>query len=122
MTIPASAVRWTQTMDPSDLVDYQIDLSGTPSLLESGELIDDYTLTVLSEGVAVGFQIEEDPPYAPTLTTGNKITFWASVDIASRNNAAYTTGLDIPIELEITTTSTPARRKQRTFVIKVEHK
>ena len=122
MAIPATAVKWTQTMDPSDLLDYMIDLSTLPSILEEGELIDNYTLTVLSEGVAVGFQIESTGAYIPVIENGNKITFWVSVEESQRNNPAFVAGMLVPIELEFTTTSSPPRRKQRTFVITVVHK
>lgn len=121
MAIPASAVKWSSVMDPSDLVDYKIDLSGADSILESGELISSFTITVLSEGTAVGFVVENTAPYAPVVANGNTITLWFSVASANRSDPAFEAGVDIPIELEIVTNSSPSRRKQRTFVVTVKH-
>lgn len=121
MAIPASAIKWTPKMDPSDLVDYQIDLSGADSILETGELVDTFNITVLSEGTALGFIVENTAPYAPTIVNGNKITLWFSVAEANRSNTAFTTGVQIPMELEIITTSSPPRKRQRTFVVEVQH-
>lgn len=118
MAIPATATYWAAKMDPSDLIDYVFDLS-TDSILETGELVSSYTLTVQSEGVAVGFEIQALGGYEPSIATGNIITAWFAVNIANQGDVAFDAGVDVPIELEINTDSTPSRRIQRTFVVTV---
>lgn len=118
MAIPADATYWTPTMDPGDVVDYTIDLSAQDTLLGAGENVASFTATVLSEGIAVGFELGSGA-YAPT-NVGNVITLWFQVNPANQADAAFTDGVAVPIELEFDTDSTPARTYQRTFVVNVK--
>lgn len=120
--IPSTAEKWPSGMDPSDTVDYTIDLSSAESLLEGGELIASYTLTPLPDAQLLGFTIINSGEYLDSIVDGNKITFWCRVEEANRTDPEYVQGYDMGIELTIVTNSTPPRIKQRTYVINVVHK
>jgi hypothetical protein len=125
MPVPALATKFEQTMDPTDLVDFEIDVTGR--ILEVGELASSYTLTLLAEAVALGLKVAEgvadlgNAAYAPQLVTGNKIQFWLYVEAANRNDAAYTAGVTLGMELTVNTNNTPPRRRQRSFSVEVVH-
>jgi phage tail tape-measure protein len=121
MALPPNASAWTQEMDPADIVDYQVTLAGTGGLLETGETIASYTLTMSAEGAALGVTIGSVGSYAPSLinsSTGVKL--WLSVGSGFQSNAAFSgTGVSVGIELTVVTNSSPARTRQRTLVVKV---
>lgn len=125
MPVPALATKFEQSMDPTDLVDFEIQL--VDRLLETGELATTYTLALMAEATALGLKIAEgitdlgDAAYAPALVGGNTIRFWLYVEPANRNDAAYDSGATLGIELTIETDSTPSRRRQRTFSVEVVH-
>jgi hypothetical protein len=119
MAIPAAASAWSQPMDPSDRVDYRIDLV-TAGLLGGGEQVDSYTLTLLPEAVALGLTILEDIDHGP-FDDGTSIHLWLEVVEAFRTNTAFNAGVNLPMELTVETTSTPPRRLQRTIVVRVVH-
>ena len=118
MAIPASTYIFSGVLDPSDLLDYQIDVS---SLLETGESISTFTLTVPAESVLLGLTLNTTGGYATTLAS-NKIQFWVSIDPSKQGNAAFNSVAVLPLELSIVTNSTPARKKQRTVAIQVTHR
>ena len=116
MAIPSTAFKWSRSMDPTDLVDYEVDLAG---ILEEGEVIGSYTLSVLSEGVLLGFNIESANGYSPQLIDNTRVKMWFSITDSERSNPLFNSGVSIPIELTINTTSSPSRRLQRTLVVTV---
>lgn len=121
MPIPTNAFEWKAVMDPTDQVEYLIDLKDPDKpLLEAGETISSYTLTLLAESVAVGLTISTGAR-APTLINSNTgIRVWFEVDNAYWSNTVYSgDGVRLPMELTITTSTTPSRRRQRTLVLKV---
>ncbi len=124
MALPALATKFAQSMDPKDLVDYEIDLAS--KILETGESASSYTLSVLAEAAALGFTIAQgvsdlgNALYAPSLiNTNTALLFWVYVDPAFVNNAAYDAGVIAGLELTVNTNSTPPRRRQRSFGIQV---
>lgn len=121
MTIPANAFIWDAVMDPTDQVEYIIDLAdATKPMLEASEIIASYTLTLLSDAVAVGLTIGTGTR-SPVLINGNTaIKVWFEVDNAYWSNAAFNgDGSKLPMELTVTTSTSPSRRRQRTLVLKV---
>jgi hypothetical protein len=124
MTIPLNATQFRQQMDPADVVDYVADAYDTSDpaktpLLEAGESIVSYTLTMSAEGTALGVTIESVAPRAPALINSNKaIKFWLSVTSGFQTNVAFDgAGTLIPILVTIDTDM--SRRRQRTVVVQV---
>ena len=59
MALPANPFKFKVSMDPAEILDYQIKLRDTTDpLLETGESIDIYTLTLYPEAVALGLNIK----------------------------------------------------------------
>lgn len=124
MTIPLNATQFRQQMDPADIVDYVADAYDTSDpaktpLLEAGESIVSYTLSMSAEGAALGVTIESVAPRAPALINSNKgIKFWLSVTAGFQTNAAFDgAGTLIPVLVTIDTDM--SRRRQRTVVVQV---
>lgn len=115
MAVPAEAKVFTEALDPADIVDFSVDLN---PLLEGGETIVSHTETVPTESAVLGLQIKTTGGYATTLSAGI-LKFWLGVLLAEQNNTAFVDGVTLPIEITITTNSTPARVKQRTVAVKV---
>jgi len=129
MAIPANAARFTGALDPEEVLDYIVPIG---PLLEAGETIDPdpdrWSLTLLAEAVALGLEIiESDPDWPdPALVVGDTrfvnntaIKFWARVDPAFQDNAAFAAGVALPMEATCWTSSNPPRRRQRTFLLNV---
>ena len=115
MAVPADAKVFEEPMDPTDIVDYEIDLG---PLLETGEVVATHTETVPTESVLLGLEIKTTGGYITTLT-GNILKIWLGVLLAEQANSAFVDGVTLPIEITITTNSTPLRKKQRTVAVKV---
>ena len=120
MAIPSTAKVFTQSLDPHELLDFQIVLS---DLLEDGEIVDDmeWTLEVLAEGAALGLTIMEGSARDPVLEVGGeKVTFWLTVDDSYKANAAFDgAGTKLPLRITARTTASPYRLRQRTFQVTV---
>lgn len=122
MATPPNAFEYSRQMDPADIVDFQIVLSqdGTATaFLEAGEAVASYTLTLTAEAVAAGLEIMTAGAYATSIA-GNIIKFWLEVDSLSQGDPVFDgSGVALGIELTAVTNSSPARTKQRTFVVTV---
>ena len=109
-------------MDPADVVDYELGLGpdgGDDALLEEGEQVADWTLTLSAEAVALGLEVGTGD-YAPSQPTPTSFRFWFSVDALLQDDAAFDgAGASLAMELTIETDSTPARTRQRTLVLQV---
>lgn len=114
MPIPSLAVLTSESMDPYDIVDFQIDCRG---LLEPYEMVASYTIVPLSESVLLGLQIA--PTGYPSSVSQNIITFWAKINPLNQSDVIFQNTVLMPVEVSITTNSTPARKRQRTVVLKV---
>lgn len=113
MAIPKAALVWSEPMDPTDVLDYQIDIS---PLLE-GNTLASYTLVPGIEAELLGLKIGTGQ-YVPSIKD-NIITLWLSIDPAQQGSVTYNAGANLPVVLTLTTSSTPARTRQRTAVVKV---
>lgn len=115
MPIPSTTKVWSETMDPADILDVKIDCS---AFLEESDTIDTYILDTLTEAELFGLTIGVGA-YAPTVN--NKvITLWLSINPLFQSDTAFQgTGLTLPIEVTVLTTSVPPRKFQRTVAVKV---
>lgn len=118
MPNPANAKKFEDPMDPKDRVEFLVNLDGPTGLLETGETVASYTLTPSPEAVALGMQIGTGT-YAPSQPTPTQILFWVEFSAGFHNNASFDAGVDLGIQVEITTSSVPARRRERTAIITV---
>lgn len=118
MAIPVLAVPLGPPMDPSDLIEYEVDFGEL--VLGDDEDILDYALALGPEGAVVGLSILSDGLYAPQVVEGTVIRLWFEVEPASRENPDFMAGVDVPITCTITTTSVPSRRWQRTVVLRMQ--
>lgn len=121
MAVSTKAVGFAPPMDPTDLVDYYLDLRGDTPLLEPTEDVASYTLGLLPAAVAAGLEISAAAGYAPLLVDdGRTIRMYLQVAEASRESALFDgEGSSLPGILTVTTTSSPPRRRQRTFMVTV---
>lgn len=118
MAIPASTFIWPESMDPSDVVDFQIDCT---SVLETGESIASFTFTANADATLLGLTVGTGAS-APAIS-GNIVTVWLSVSDTYKDNIAFDgVGVTLPLTLTITTNSTPPRKKQRTVAVMVAQK
>lgn len=120
------AVEWEGEFDPAEVLEYRMDFydeSKEPEdrVLEDGEEIVSFTVAVTPEAALLGLTIREDGDYAPTLdVTATKIVLWFEVDADEQDNAAFTAGAQLGVEGTVVTSSTPARTRQRTFLLTVK--
>jgi len=125
MPIPATAIVFKETMDPADVLEWKIPLSRGPAgeeptpFLYADEDVASFTLSPTTDAIAAGLIVKSGSGGypAPTLV-GLDLTFWTSIDAALQGAAMFAAGVDLALELTVTTSSTPPRRKQRTYVIK----
>jgi len=124
MAVPSSAKSLGDPMDPTDIVDYEADMSG---LLQEGENFSSITVALLAEAVALGFNLGPAAWLTGTRTTvydeeTEKVLMWASVDPTMWGNSAWNgSGSIMAMEITGVTDSTPTRRYQRTCTIPVAH-
>jgi hypothetical protein len=119
MSVPALAKHFDAFMDPGERLEYQADLAG--NILEAGETITGTpTITMGAEGTALGMSILTVAPYQAAVVNGTSIKMWVEVDVANRNNPAWFSGVDVPVQITIDTSNVPSRRRERTVVIHVE--
>ena len=126
MAVPPNASEWTQPFDPWDRKEYVAEFDTTADgasgpVLEAGEEITSYTIEVSAEAAALGVEISTDTGYEDSLLAGNQqIEVWFEVDEAFRENAAFAgAGMQVGVEFTINTNSSPSRRHQKTYVLKV---
>lgn len=100
---------WEESMDPSDEVNFEVDLS--PQLIE-GESVATFTLDLPAESLLYGLTLGTTTREA--FLTGDILTIWLTltedpIDLVT-----------LPIEITFVTDSVPSRTKQRTVAVKVE--
>lgn len=121
MAIPESALRFDDFLDPEEELDWKVQLT---NLLEVGELISDgdWTLEVLAEATALGLAIMTGSGRDPSLVDGDtSIKFWLEIDPLLSGDGSYVDGVDLPMRITAVTNVTPARTRQRTFLVKGIH-
>jgi len=115
MAIPAGAKQFTETMDPFDVLDFEVDIS---TQLQQGEGATSATLSIPTESTLLGLTINTTGGYTTTLI-GNILRFYLSIILQEQANSAFAGGVSLPLEISIITNSVPARKKQRTVVVRV---
>lgn len=119
MALPKNVQVFTEPMDPYDILDYEVDVT---SLLQSGESVTSYTVSLPTESSLLGLEILTTAPYSTSIT-GNVIRFYLGVIGAEQANAAFSgEGAVLPIEISINTNTNPPRRKQRTVAVVVRQR
>jgi hypothetical protein len=118
MAVPSGAKIFEEPLDPYDVVDFQVDLN---PLLETGESITAYTISVPTESSLLGLEVKTTDGYTTSLSS-NIVQFWLGILLAEQANAAFNTSATLPIEISITTNSVPARKKQRTVAVVVKQR
>ena len=79
----------------------------------------DYELALSPEAAAVGLKIVERNGYSNKLS-GNLLSIYLEIDPDMRGSALFNGGgVSVPIELLITTSATPPRIKQRSFLVRI---
>jgi hypothetical protein len=127
MAYPSTAVKFADAMDSKEVLEWIIPMA---SVLQDDETIDPdpdrWSLVLLAEAAALGFEIiADDPDYPdPALVEGDvrfrdltAIKFWTRV--ADEFQGTFLIGAAMPMEATAWTTSVPPRRRQRTAVITV---
>lgn len=114
MVFPKSTKIWKETMDPYDKVDFKVNL--TP-VLGTTENVTSFTVVPLPEAELYGLTVGTGS-YAPNIID-KFLTIWLFIAPAFQADVAFVKGLTLPIEVSITTDSTPPRKKQRTVAVKV---
>lgn len=120
MPVPPGAFHFKVSMDPAEILDYEIKLRDLDDpLLAEDEDIASYTLTLYPEAVALGLNIKTGGGYDPSNTV-DTIKIWFDVDAGEQLNAEYDgAGAELAMELTVNTTSVPARKRQRTIILTV---
>lgn len=118
MAIPPTAQKFAGVLDPNEELDY---LARAGTLLEVGEAIQSYNLTVLPEGVALGLTIMSGAGRDHGLNdTATGVDMWLTIDPSFKGNAAFNAaGTALPLHLNLVTDSVPARIRDRTFLVQV---
>jgi hypothetical protein len=107
-------------MDPADEVDFLIQTAG---MLEGGEIVASYTLTLLAEASALGLQIMTGAGYDAHVVNQRDIMFFLKVLGQFQDNDAYDdTGATLPMVVTVVTNSIPPRKRQRTVAVKVKQR
>jgi hypothetical protein len=118
MAITLSPLKWDQPLDPGDEVDYTFDLSGR--LLEVGETVQTWNITLSDASIAAGLVLGSGD-YAPSIN-GTVLKFWFSIDPARVADSAFDgIGVWLDMVVDITTTNTPPRVRNRTLLLRVCH-
>ncbi|MHB9879096.1 hypothetical protein ACSMXM_05480 [Pacificimonas sp. ICDLI1SI03] len=117
MPLPKSPTTWDYEMDPGDRVEFTLD---GPGFLSDDEVISSYTLINEPEGVALGLTIGADE-YDPALVDGDTaLKIWLSVDDAEHANESFAgDGVIVGIRGKFTTNSSPPRRYERTWAVRI---
>ena len=94
-------------MDPGDTIDFQVDCSA----LVGTDDVASYIIDTPAESELYGLTIGSGT-YGHSITD-NVITFWLTMTESPETDVV------LPVEITVTTTSTPARILQRTYGVKV---
>jgi hypothetical protein len=120
LTQAGSMVVAAQTLDPTDVLDYVLNLD---SITEPSEDFASINLAVVAGSAALGFTILNDAAYAPEELSDSRVRIWVSIEEADRGLSAWAgQGTVCSIEVTATTDSIPPRVFQRTAGIRVAQK
>lgn len=116
---PTAAIEFENPLDPEEELDFVFE---GENLLEEGEQIaSGYTLAMSAEGTALGVEIMSGGGRDHERIEANRsIRFWLRVDPLFQGNAAFTgDGAVIPMQITFTTNASPARTRDRLFLVRV---
>ncbi|MCB2060724.1 MAG: hypothetical protein R3E09_10280 [Novosphingobium sp.] len=123
MAIPPTVETFAEPLDPHEELDFRVELG---DMLEADETIDaaNWSLEVLPEGAALGLTIMSGNGRDATLSEDDRaVSFWLSIDSGFRDHEAFAgLGTELPLRFTAQTSSAPARRRQRTFQVRVAQK
>ena len=118
MALPKEAFRFDYKLDPTDLVEFALDL--TPMIPE-GQTIASVIVGPASESAGLGFRVADEAPHLPTRPSPTALQFFCNVDEGFRDAAVWTgDGQDCAVEVTIFTDSTAFNRVQRSALIRVK--
>jgi len=124
--IPVDAIVFRSPIDPADQLDQYAQLlrdDSATTFLDSGEGVASFSLVATAEATAMGLQIKTGTPYDPALVSPTVLKFWTQVAPGMQSSPLFDgAGLQLGIELTITTTNSPPRIKQRTLVFTVRQR
>ena len=116
MPLPSEAVRFTEAIDPSDVVPFFLDLS---AMIPSGQAIATVTVEPRLESALFGLEIS-DGTRAPSQPTATSLLFWPRIAATKKNDAVWQgKGQDVAVEITIETDANPSETIQRSALIKV---
>jgi hypothetical protein len=125
MANPQGAATFSYIMDPSDVVDFAVQLSrgsDPADALQAGEDVASYVLEASETALSAGLIVHSSAPRAPAygdLTVG----FWLSVEPSLQTAAMFDNGgVVVGVRLTVVTTASPPRTKQMTFLLNVRNK
>lgn len=120
MALAASPASFAEVMDPHEILEWTIPCG---PLLETGEEIDTFDLTLYAEAIALGLTIlgTGDGYPDPALSNGNQdVTVWFEIDAAFENNVAFDgTGTALPMNIHFATNATYPRERDRDIILTV---
>ena len=112
MAIPPTTILWPETIDPSDYLDFLVDCT---SVLEPDETVVQATTNIPAESVLLGLTLDD------IVLNAGVLSMWISIDPTKQSAVEFAgTGVTLPIEISITTSA--ARKWQRTVAVKVAQK
>jgi len=113
--------KWQEKLDPNEVLDFEVDFAAADDpVLDEGEEIVDFEVAVTAQAALYGLTIKEDGAYAPSINAENTlIKVWLTIDEASREDPVFLKGIQLGVQFTITTSSNPARTRQRTFYVTV---
>ncbi len=118
MALPKDPISLNAPIDPAEELDYVMDFN---AVLNVGEIIDTFVLTMSAEGAALGVSIMSGGGRdAAKVEDDRAILVWFKVSSEFQQNAAFAgEGISIGVECRIVTDALPARTRERTFALLV---
>jgi hypothetical protein len=108
------------SMDPSDVMDFLVDLTALPAPAED---LGRPSLSVDVTSAALGFTILQQYPYQPVVIDNEHVRLWVTVTDGQQQARIWSfPHFDCAFFVDVDTTSVPPRHYQRTCLINVQQK
>lgn len=108
------------TLDPTDVLDFEVDLA---ALLEANEEFTTIDIAVTATSAALGFTIPGSGGYAPVEVSDSRIRIWPQIAAEDQSDVIWANaGVACRFEITAETDSVPPRTWQRTAQITVAQK
>ncbi len=125
MPIPSTAVRFEETLDPSEELDFDLDVTQGPTvddLLREGEGVASFTVALTAESQMAGLTIMEGDGRSPSLQ-GLELTVWLTVTPTEQSASIFNaSGTELAFECTFKTDAVPSRTRQMTAAVRVVQK